>query len=130
MSELREEKRHKIRPGEDRTGDDVVEALDKTADRIESKLWMKWGVVIVCALLTVVGWFSTDFINRIRIQAEEGHKALDMMEPHMKEFEEMKKEQKRMVRNVDRMTIFFETKWGMPREARRSRIMPPNEEDN
>jgi hypothetical protein len=117
VSGLQEEKRHKIREP-NHTGSDVAMSFDKETSRIEMRLWMKWGATIVVFLLTIVGWFSIDFLNKLRADAADGPKAMALIEPQIKEFEEMKREQKRMSRNIDRMTIFFETKWDMPREAR------------
>jgi hypothetical protein len=135
MSELREEKRHRIRPGVDHTGEDVVEALDKTANRVESKLWMKWGVSVVGALFFVIMWLGGGYVKRIEKQAEDGATALAEIKAHqvesnkyIEEFKDMKRAQQQMALDVQRMATFFETKYGMPPREVRSRRR--REEDN
>lgn len=130
MSELREEKRHKIRQGEGEQTKGVAEAINMKTSQFEKRLISKWAVPLITILLSLVVWFTNDFVANLRKQIDaapsearlytdtvlNAHKAEVAVQ--FEDLKDLKREQKRMSRNLDRMSVFFETRFGMPHDSR------------
>lgn len=139
--ELREEKRHRVRPESDRGDEDLAASINKTTDRIQKSLWMKWSVTIVGLLLSILLWFAKDYAVRVLNQVDTtpavAKAYTDMaiaqqereLAVYMEQIRELQREQKRTSRTVDRMAVFFETRFGMPRDARAARRADQDEEN-